>query len=412
MHIFHRLITAIFLTVISVILLFSAAFAYLIVTPLGGKILLRYFKQEFVAVGLMHVSHYEGSLQNGVKLKDITIKGLSYLPNALLRIQEVHVRLPLWDPSHFDLAIFNARILLPDSDPIVFTGDVYAGQIKGDLYAKSVDIHEASRFWTSNDIRNNLQGFVSDGDFKIQGPLSSPEVNGTFLADSIRYRSVLLTDGFSRAHLTVFPSLSRFQMMGDIIIDSGLVDVRNVDLQLSPSKLIFQGDVFDPILNIRLGSKLRDLDIHLAIIGTVTVPQLIVSSDPPMAPQDALNALFTGNAWVSSTSPFNGVSSTELAENFLNYSLQDINDQQQVGFKTKLTENLKLGAEMDQLSLPPGVTNNYYSRKINGEFDLNDHMSLNVSKEVFSQERGAYVSSQDTQSEDETQIYLQYKKRF
>jgi len=412
MHSFRRLLTALFLTLISIVLLFSAAFAYLIVTPLGGKILLRYFKQQFVAVGLMHVGHYEGSLQNGVILKDITIKGLTYLPNALLRVQEVHVRLPLWEPSHFDLAIFNARVFLPDSDPVVFTGDIYAGQIKGDLYAKSVDIHEASRFWTSEDIRNNLQGFVSNGDFKIQGPLSSPEVNGTFLADSIRYRSVLLTDGFSRAHLTIFPSLVQTQMMGEVIIDSGLVIVRKVELQLSQSKIIFQGDVFDPILNIRLGAKLGDTVIHLTILGTVASPQLMVSSDPPMAPQDALNVLFTGNAWVSSTSPFNGVSSTQLAENFLNYSLQDINPQQQVGFKTKLSENLKLGAEMDQLPLPPGETNNYYSRKINGELDLSDHMSLNVSKEVLSQDRAAYETAQDTQSEDETQIYLQYKKRF
>ncbi len=61
MHRFKRLITAIFLTVFSVILLFSAAFAYLIVTPLGGKMLVRYFKKQFVSVGLMHVGHYEGT---------------------------------------------------------------------------------------------------------------------------------------------------------------------------------------------------------------------------------------------------------------------------------------------------------------------------------------------------------------
>ena len=158
MHRFKRLITAIFLTVFSIILLFSAAFAYLIVTPLGGKLLVRYFKQQFVSVGLMHVGHYEGTLQNGFILKDIRIKGLRYFPDALLRIQEIHVRLPLWDLPHSDFGIFNARIFMPDSDPVVFTGEVYAGQIKGNLYAKSVDIHAASRFWTSEDIRKNLRG--------------------------------------------------------------------------------------------------------------------------------------------------------------------------------------------------------------------------------------------------------------
>ncbi len=99
------------------------------------------------------------ALHNGFILKDVRIKGLSYLPDAVFRIQEIHVRLPLWDLPHSDFGIFNARIFIPDSDPVVFTGEVYAGQIKGNLYAKSVDIHAASRFWTSEDIRKNLQGF-------------------------------------------------------------------------------------------------------------------------------------------------------------------------------------------------------------------------------------------------------------
>ena len=100
----------------------------------------------------------------------------------------------------------------------------------------------------------------------------------------------------------------------------------------------------------------------------------------------------------------------ELAENFLNYSLQDMNDDQQFGFKTKLTDNLKLGAEMDQMPSPPGETNTYYSRKINGEMDVTDHTSLNVSQEVMTQDSNP--SYQDAQPEAETQFYVQYKKRF
>ena len=85
MHRFKRLITAIFLTVFFIILLFSALFVYLIVTPLGGKILVRYFKQEFFSVGLLHVGHYEGSLHEGFILKDVRVTGLQYFPDALLR---------------------------------------------------------------------------------------------------------------------------------------------------------------------------------------------------------------------------------------------------------------------------------------------------------------------------------------
>jgi len=407
------MIKAILLTVFSIILLFSAAFAYLIVTPLGGKLLVRYFKQQFTTVGLIHIGSYEGSLQDGFILKDILIKGLSYLPDALVRIQEVHVRIPLADLNHSDLDIFNARILMLGCDPIVFTGKVYAGQVNGELYARSIDVHEISRFWPNEDIRKGLQGSVSNLDATIQGPFSSPKVLGSFLVDSIRYRSVVLTNGLSKVEVVLLPSGQQFQMKGELVLNSGLVNVRNTNLQLAPSRLIFKGDVMKPEMDIHLGAKVEDMDIHLAIKGTAAIPQLTVTSDPPMAPQDALQVLFTGNAWSSSTSPFNSVSSSELAENFLDYSLQDMDNNQQLGLKTKLTDNLKLGVEMDQMPSPPGETNIYYSRKINGEMDMNEHMSLNVSQEVLPQDSYPNQSAQqDAQPTADTQVYLQYKKRF
>jgi len=410
MHRFKRLITAVLLTVLSIILLFSAAFAYLIVTPLGGKILVRYFKQQFFSVGLLHIGHYEGSLHEGFVLKDVRITGLSYFPDALMRIQEVRVRLPLWDLAHSDFSIFNARIFLPDSDPVVFTGEVYAGQVKGNLYARSVDIHSASRFWTVEDIQKNLQGYVSNVDLAILGTVRAPRVIGHFLADDIRYRSILLTDGAGKVDLTLEPVMDQVNVEGQMTADSGLVNVRHINLELSMSKVNFHGDFFDPTLDIHLGSKVEDMEIHLAIKGDMSSPQLIVTSDPPMPPGQALQVLFTGNALAASTSPFRGVTSSELAEDFLDYSLQDINVNQQLGFKTKLTDNLKLGAEIDQQPSAPGETNIYYARKINGEMDMTQHMSLNISQEVFSED--SYPSYQDNQPEDETQVYLQYKKRF
>ena len=65
---------------------------------------------------------------------------------------------------------------------------------------------------------------------------------------------------------------------------------------------------------------------------------------------------------------------------------------------------------MDQMPSAPGATNTYYSRKINGEMDMTEHMSLNISQEVFTQD--SYPSYQDAQPQPETQIYVQYKKRF
>jgi autotransporter translocation and assembly factor TamB len=406
-----RLIKVVFLTLFSVVLLISGALAYLIVMPVGGKLLVRVFKEQFCTFGLMHVGGYTGSLQKGFVLKDVEIKGLTYLPQGLLRIQEVKVRLSLWDLFYPDIDIFNARLLMPDSDPVVFTGHVFEGNIKGNLYAKSLDLHEFFRFWFDSDVRKNLQGFVSNVDAIVQGPLSGPGINGTFWIDSIRFHSVVLTDAFSNMDLTLSLDPRQLQIKGEMGVDSGRVNVRNTNLQLSKSTFTFPEDIFNPVLDIHLGAKVEDMDFHLTIKGTMAYPQLTVSSDPPMAPQEALRVLFTGNAWASSTSPFNGVTSSQLAQDFLDYSLRDINAKD-LGIKTRLTNNLKLGVEIDQTPSPVGETNTYYTRKLNGEMDLSEHMSLNVSQQVMPQGGNAPTSYQNSQSEAETQVYLQYKKRF
>lgn len=408
-----RLLTAVILAILSLVLILSAAFIYLITTPVGGKLLVRYFKQTLVTVGLMHVGHYQGSLQEGVILKDVVIKGLSYLPDAVLRIQEVDMHLPLWQPSHAIFRIFNARLLIPNSDPVVFNGRIYEGQVTGNVYAKSVDIHEASRFFTDDETRKYLRGYISNVDLILRGSMFSPRVTGSFLLDTIRYRTAWLSNTVARADLILIPDVRQLQLQGLIGAETGRLLLGNVNMLLATSRLFFQGDVYNPRLEIRLTTRVEDMDIHLTVSGNYLKPQLTVTSDPPMPPQDALRVLMTGNAWsAAAASPFSGVSSGQLSGDFLNYSLSDINTDQQLGLRTKLSDNLKLGFEMDQMQTPPGYTNTYYSRKINGEMALNEHMSLNVSQEVLPQYRDPSQSAQDAQPDRDTQIYLQYKKRF
>jgi len=264
-------------------------------------------------------------------------------------------------------------------------------------------------FWASDDIKKNLQGFVSNIDLNVDGPLFSPHITGPLVADGVRYKSIILKNVQGRANL-ILDLEHQVQLQGELDINSGIVNVRKVDLQLAPSRFIFRADLFNPIIDLHLGGKVEDMQVNLALKGPSNSPQMTVTSDPPMPPQDALQVLFTGNAWSASTSPFNGVSSGELAENFLDYSLQDMDNDQNIGLKTKLTNNFKVGAEMDELPLPPGETNTYYSRRVNGEMDMNEHMSLNVSKEFFPQD--SYPSYEDAQPESDTQVYVQYKKRF
>jgi hypothetical protein len=401
------------LTLLSIVLIASATVGALIVTPLGGRLLLHYTRQQFSSIGLINIGSYEGSLEDGFIIKNVVIKGIAYVPNAQARIQEIDVRLPLWDLQHSTFSIFNARLVIPDSDPLVFDGQIEGGRIKGEFFGNSVDLQEADRFGPVPEVKG-LRGFLSHIDVAIDGPLATPHVWGQFRVDSVRYRSIFLTDTVASLNLSLVPQSKDWRVKGQININSGSVYVQHTNLKLLPSKFIFTKDFLNPAMNIHLGSEVEDMDIDLIVKGTMSNPQLTVVSDPPMPPQDALQVLFTGDAFSTSTTPFSGINSSQLAGDFLNYSLQDINDEN-YGLKAKLTNNLKLGVEMDQLPSPPGETNVYYSRKVNGEMDLNSHMSLNVSQEVMPDNRAPYGSASSSQNADaapETQVYWEYKKRF
>jgi hypothetical protein len=323
------------------------------------------------------------------------------------------VQIPLWDWRRTDLDILNARIFVPDCDTIVFTGEVAAGQMKGNLYGKSVDLHAISHFWANEDIKKNLQGFISDIDLVLQGPVLTPVVSGHFLADGIRYKQVFLKDGPAAVNLILIPSKEVFQIKGEVVLNSGVLVVRGVNLKMTKSSVYFQGDVLNPRIDIHAGSRVEDTDVHLSLKGTMDRPELIVTSNPPLSPQAALQMLFTGNSWSTpSASPISSGTSAELADAFFNYS-QLNNDEQRIGLKKKLTDKLKLGVEMDQLTpAMPGDSAVYYYRKIEGEMDLSNHLSLNISKQVLPQDRESYTTSQQSQQDEETQIYLQYKKSF
>ncbi|MBF0510901.1 MAG: translocation/assembly module TamB domain-containing protein [Candidatus Omnitrophica bacterium] len=408
-----RIIIPVLLTLLSFIVILSAGFIYLIVTPSGAKLLVRCFKYEFLSQGRMHIGHCEGSLHHGFVLKDVKIMAMPFQPESTVRIQEIKVRIPVLTPSLYQVDIFNARLFVPECDPIVFTGKIHAGQISGNFYSNFVDIYQFSRFWAIKDIVQGLRGFITNADAQVMGTIFEPRIKGHFQVDTIRYRSVVLKDGVGGVDLTFNAPLSPVLLMsGEMTFDKANVIIRKIKLDLSESKAFFKGNVLNPLLDIHLGAKVEDMYIHLVVKDELLKPQLTVTSDPPMLPQDALRVLFTGNAFGPVNSPFDGITSGELARDFLNYSLNDINSQQQVGLKTKLTDRLKLGLEMDQRSVSVGDTNTFYSRKISGELDLNDNMSLNILKGVLPQENYMTQLSQGNDAEDETQIYLQYKKRF
>ena len=132
--------------------------------------------------------------------------------------------------------------------------------------------------------------------------------------------------------------------------------------------------------------------IDLAIKGTFLKPKLIFNSDPPMSEENIMIALVTGKSW------------------------SGIESEQGFGLRKKLTDTFNVGMQVQERPSQLGRDQALgYSRTLEGQMKLSDKFSLNVSKKYLpssTESPQTGIASGQRQKDDESQIYLQYKKRF
>ena len=79
----------------------------------------------------------DGSLAGGVNLENVEFSDLQGLPpGSMLRIQSLYAKADGFRPDQVSLHIDNARLILPDSDPVVMSLDFENGIVKGNIHTR------------------------------------------------------------------------------------------------------------------------------------------------------------------------------------------------------------------------------------------------------------------------------------
>ncbi len=385
----------------------SMGVVYLIVTPAGGKLLIDYTLNKYASIASMSVGSYEGSIDQGFVLKDIRITDWPAWPIATIHIQQAKVQIPLWSWQKVSVDVLNGRVFLPTSDPIVFGGQFTGGLLKGNVYAKAVDVHECVSPFASEEMIKGLEGSVDGVDLQISGPLMAFKIVGHLFVDHVKYKITTVNDAFTRVDLTVQPVGEIWPLFGEVVVDSGFVETHKVMVDLRKSKVGFSGDAFNPALELYGDTYVEDIDISFSILGTAAKPQLKMDSDPPLPEDVLLLVLVTGKSWSGASSSLSkGALNSDLMSGFMDYFFLGGK-----GGQFSKTYGLKLGLELEQMPTQAG-SSGLYSRKLEGEVAVSDHVSVNVSKKILPQEHSPATSSQRLNQEGETEIYLKYKEKF
>ncbi len=431
-----HILTAISLTTVSLALIISCFTAWILYTTDGAKLVYQAWKKFNYLPFNLSIGQWEGNLVHGLTFKNMDITGLSLLPiGAQIKVQQVDMTFKGLQLHDAYGKFTNARMLLPGTDPLVVQANVEKGILTANIFARTIDIGEMAGLLPLNLRKGILSGFVTHVDLVIKGNLDRIALDGRLIVDRIQYTTTVVSDGPGEIHLVFTPpfTTSAVHMTGLAQMTEGKVQARRIMLDLGQSRVMFKGDVTNPQLDIHASSVIDKITIDVGFKGTLKNPEMIVASDPPMSSDVLLIMLATGKTFGGSSAiKDNGKISGELVTDFIDYSLlggqgggfakryglsvsnvQYDNEGKKIGLKKKITEDMRIGVEIEQM---PYILNRSteYSKKVEGEVDVTEHLSVNVSQKVLPREDKSknIGSNQTSSSKGESEIYLKYQSRF
>jgi hypothetical protein len=360
-----------------------------------GKLLVQYLLLRSAEAAFVNVESYQGNLKDGISFKNVQIKNWNVLgKDTIVHVQRLDVRLPVLEWQKIEANIFNARLDLPNSDPMLFSGLLKEGKIKGDVQAKSVDVSVLLKAFLKTDLHKMVHGTVSSVKFRVHGDIRNPSVQGGFVADKVMYSDKVVTQVFAKVDVTLAYEQSQWAMRGLVLLDGGEVDFGGNTYDLNLSKIIFTDNLIDPNVDIRcaIHKDIYDIDIH--ILGTIKYNKISASANPYLTQDKAFILLGMGK-WA----PLQSAS----------MSLQ--NDAHFLGIKRKFGEGVNVGYGFEQSSENfRGELNSL--QFIQGQMSLTDVLSVNVEKTIASSHYGDRYNRDDLRKDNESRLYLKFQNTF
>jgi len=395
LKIFQRYAFTLLLSICSLAVIVMAVIYFLIATPIGGRMLVHYLLLQSAQSASITLDSFSGNLKDGLILKNVQIKNWPVLGReTTVAVQRLDVRLPVLDLNKIEITIFNARLDLPNCDPMLFRGHVADGQVNGDLEAKSIDVAIVLKSFLKTDLYKIVHGTVSSVKLDIYGDVMNPSVKGGFVADKVTYGDKVVHQVFAKVDVKLGYANEQWNMKGLVILDGGEVDVDRNTFDLELTKIIFKDNLIDPDVDIRCSIHKDIYDIDIQILGTIKYNKITARSDPYL-PQDDIFILLGLGKWSPLSNPL--------------INLQ--NDAESVGIKRKLGDNLNFGYGFEQSSKNfRGESNSM--QFLQGQMSLSDALSVNVEKTISTTHERESINSRDPRKDNESRLYLKYRNAF
>jgi len=391
------------------------------------------YENYILSKGLFHIIASARILKELASMKGlIAIENMEIVLKAAVqntaKIQKTEI---VFDTQHINainIEVFNGRLSLSGSEPILFYGNYANELLNFNFYSKRAGIESLIDVLDSRKTSVPLKGSFVDIDFNLRGSIHEFMLQGAAYAERLRHGAFSLSDAPFVCDVILKESTKGFQVNGAVIAKKGVISGPGTAMvYLEESRLIFSGDPQKPSLDIKGVSTVEKTMIKIALKGTIEKPDLRLSSEPPLSQERLLVMLTTGKRWNGADTLFSkGVISPDLAMDFIDYfvfgdSGSKIADKFGItGLSVQLdetTKGVKLSKSVsDKVEVGYGVLQKQSNEKaveinqnISGEYNLTETIAVSAEKEL--KQASALGQSPEEQKTND-KVMIKYKRKF
>lgn len=429
MHIMHiKKSRVLMIILISGAIIISAVY-YFIFTAAGSTFIAKKALKGYAGAREIDIRETNGALSEKLIFKDIEITNLKWLPaGSIIKIQKFEAEVNSFSLKGVYVDIFNARLLIPGTDIILFSGTHQDGELDFNIYSSMVDFRQVFDLFVKNNMLKKISSQISEFDVYIKGRIFSPELSGSFYVQKFSRNGFSLSDSKGTIDLKIRGEVDDFNVTGTIFLSGGVVSgYKTAIIKLDNGKIMFSGDPKNPLFDVKGSAKVADTKIDISLKGTLSKPELKLSSDPSRPQEHLLIMLATGKSWEGLDKPLGkGEIPADIANDFMDYfifsgtgskiaekyGITDISlslERGRAGAEVRkaITENIEAGYGIEQSQKDAGAKD--ATHKITGEYKVTESISAGLEREI-KQNGKTDKEKEATQTDDK--VLLKYKKGF
>jgi len=377
---------------------------FMLGTRTGARLITHHAISSMVDADSAQWDRLTGTLARGTIYQNLLIQDLAAfpIPNRL-EIQTLKVDL---DWTRFwqipDIEIENGKLTLPDADPVLFYGSLKDRNPDFNISSQSLR-HEALQEIFSAMVTGDLEWELSGLDISLTGRIEIPVIQGNVIVTRLVYGDFQLLEIPCEFQLSFNPASKGWDPQGYLTLHSGSAHgPRTAEISLDKSHMFFEGDFQTPHLDITAEARVEKIRITIHVTGTPDAPELNLISTPPLARENLMLALATGQTWQRTEELLTqGTMTPQITRDFISYflfggrrnefarrfgfkemSLNYSETQRGLSMRKDLSDRLEGGYGVEQTIKSDGTSD--VSQTIGGAYKITDQMSLEASRQVTS----------------------------